>query len=102
MSEARTRMPDPIEQMVREALDAAGIEYVEEEDQRANGLDFYLVNVGVHIEVKQFHTPRIAAQMERADDVIAIQGRWAAEVFCGLIRNNDPKWASRMTADEDN
>jgi hypothetical protein len=86
-------MSDPIERMVADALDKAGIAYVAETDPRACGLDFYLPNVGVHIEVKQFHSERIADQMSRADDVIVIQGRWAAEIFCGLIRNNDPKWA---------
>ena len=81
-------MTDPIEAMVSKALTEAKIEFVTENDPRACNLDFYLPNIGVHIEVKQYHSPRIADQMSRADDVIAIQGRWAAEVFCGLIRNN--------------
>lgn len=84
--------PDPIESMVRDALTGAGIEFTEG-NATPERLDFYLHNIGVHIEVKQFHSDRIADQMSRADDVIAIQGRWAAEMFCGLIRNNDPKWA---------
>lgn len=84
--------PDPMEKMVRSALTAAGIEFVEG-DATDERLDFYLPNIGVHIEVKQFHSPRISEQMSRADEIIVIQGKWACEVFCGLIRNNDPTWA---------
>lgn len=87
---------DPIEQMIRDALSDQGIEFVEENDERARGLDFFLPNIGLHVEVKQFHSDRIAEQMSRVDDVIAIQGSWAAYIFCRLIRNNDPKWATRQ------
>lgn len=83
-------MDDPIEAMVAQALTDTGVEFVRENDPRACGLDFYLHNIGVHIEVKQFYSPRIAEQMSRADDVIVIQGRWAAEVFCGMLRNLKP------------
>jgi hypothetical protein len=94
------RPKDPIERMVYDALTAAQIEFVQG-DSTHEGLDFFLPNIGVHIEVKQFHSPRIAEQMARADEVIVIQGRWAAEVFCGLIRNNDPAWATKQKEQSD-
>ena len=80
-------MADPMEKIVREALDAANIFFVEEEDERALGLDFYLPIVGVHIEVKQFHSERISEQMSRAPNVIAIQGIEAARLFAKMLRS---------------
>lgn len=76
---------DPMEKIVREALDAANIFFVEEEDERALGLDFYLPIVDVHIEVKQFHSERISEQMSRAPNVIAIQGIEAARLFAKML-----------------
>lgn len=72
---------DPIEDIVRSGLDAAGINYVDENDPRSKGLDFYLPDYLTHIECKQFHTERTAEQMSRSDNVIVIQGRKAAEFF---------------------
>jgi hypothetical protein len=76
---------DPMEKIVRDALTLAAVDFVEEEDARSQGLDFYLPGSAVHIEVKQFHSPRVAEQMSRADNVIAIQGLEAARFFAGLI-----------------
>jgi len=50
----------------------SGINY-----QRADaglGLDFYLPDFDLYIEVKRFHSPRIGEQMSRHPNVIAIQG----------------------------
>jgi len=56
-------------------LIAAGIRY-RRDDQTTNGtqLDFYLPDFDIYIEVKRFHTNRIAEQMSRGKNVIAIQG----------------------------
>ena len=78
-------MTDPMEKIVREALTKAHVKFVEEEDLRALGLDFYLVDQGVHIEVKQFHTERINTQIQRAHNVIVIQGIEAAQYFASLL-----------------
>lgn len=83
-------MEDPMEKIVRAALREAGIEFVEERDKRARGLDFYLPRSDVHIEVKQFHSNRIAEQMSRAPNVIAIQGIGAAKLFAALVRPLTP------------
>jgi hypothetical protein len=74
---------DPIEAIVEDALRDADISYTQTHPTR---LDFHLPDHDLFIEVKQFHSPRIADQMSRAPNVIAIQGRMAAEFFAALIR----------------
>lgn len=79
---------DPIEKMLAAAFDAAGIAYIHESEDVAGltkGLDFFLPGFETHVEVKQFHSPRIAKQMSRADNVIAIQGRGAAASFVAML-----------------
>ena len=80
-------MSDPVEDIIASGLDAADIAYVRDGDTRANtlGLDFLLTESGVFIEVKRFHADRIAAQMARAPNVIAIQGIEAARWFAKAI-----------------
>ena len=75
-------MADPIEKIVADALEAADLVFGES----PVGLDFYLPDYKLHIEVKQFHSDRIAEQMSRAENVIAIQGREAAEWFANLVQ----------------
>jgi hypothetical protein len=75
-------MSDPIEKIVADGLTRAGIIFLLDD---VAALDFYLPAYDVYIEVKQFHTKRIAEQMSRADNVIAIQGRRAAEWFSGVL-----------------
>ena len=83
-------MTDPMERLIADALDAAGIAY-ESGDGGGNssGLDFRLEN-GVEIEVKRFHSPRIAEQMSRAENVIAVQGEAAVRYLAELIRSGAP------------
>lgn len=85
----RRKMSDTMEEIIRNALDRSPLIYVEEEHPDAKGLDFYLPFVGVHIEVKQFHSERIAEQMSRADNVIAIQGIGAAKLFAQMLAPGD-------------
>ena len=81
-------MIDPMEAIIAAALDGAGIRYTC--GAEPTRLDFQLPN-GVEIEVKQMHSPRIAEQMSRTDNVIAIQGRRAVEWFASLLtRSNHP------------
>ncbi len=77
-------MTCPCEKIIREALLRVDIAFVEEVDNPAH-LDFYLSELDVHIEVKRFHSPRIAAQMARADNVIAVQGMVAVKLLAKLI-----------------
>lgn len=77
---------DPLEQVIADALDDAGIPYLSDHDgTNPSHLDFRLSS-GIEIEVKRFHTPRIAEQMARADNVIAIQGEDAVRFFASLVR----------------
>ncbi|MGO1079713.1 hypothetical protein [Inquilinus sp. CA228] len=80
-------LDDPMETIIAAALDAAGIAYKHDRvDAKASqGLDFYLPEMDLYIEVKQFHSDRIAEQMSRAPNVIAIQGIGAAVAFARML-----------------
>lgn len=71
-----------MEAIVADALDRAGIAYVC--DDNGSGLDFLIVD-GPHIEVKRYHSARIAEQMSRVENVIAIQGIEAARWFAARL-----------------
>lgn len=80
--------PDPMEKIIRDALYRERFAFTEDGKPGGEvnvGLDFHLTDYGIHIEVKQFHSPRIADQMERAPNVIAVQGREAMEFFAALL-----------------
>lgn len=76
---------DPLEQRIAEALTAGGIEFTRKPEETKN-LDFYLPQVGVYIEVKGGHTPRIAEQCSRDHNIIVVQGVKATAFFCELLR----------------
>lgn len=80
---------DPMEALIRQALTEQGFAFTE--DGKPGGevnkaLDFHLSDYAVHIEVKQFHSPRIAAQTARVPDVIVAQGRGAVALLAELLR----------------
>ena len=82
-SAART---DPLEEALAQALKQAGIAFVRERGGLIPvGLDFYLPDHDLYIEVKRFHSDRIGPQMARAANVIAIQGLDAVRWFCGQL-----------------
>lgn len=77
------------ENVIRAGLDARGIRYVfhgehkgRAADELQRGLDFYLPDFGIYIECKDYHSDRIAGQMARAANVIAVQGEDAARFLC--------------------
>lgn len=74
---------DPMEAATAEVLALAGVRYHRE--HRESGLDFYLPDFDVYIEVKQFHSDRIAAQMSRRRNVIAIQGLGSLDALKKLL-----------------
>ena len=74
-----------MERIIATALDDADIPYIHGAKSPQN-LDFYLPVQDVHIEVKQFHSERIAEQMDRAPNVIAVQGRQAVNFLADCIR----------------
>lgn len=81
-------MTDPMEKIMRDALTREGFTFTEDGKPGGEinkGLDFHLTDYGIQIEVKQFHSPRIADQMRRAPNVIAVQGRDAVEFLAALL-----------------
>lgn len=72
---------DPIEKIVEEALNQADIRHLQD-----RMTDFYLPELGIYVECKQFFAPRIAEQMARVENVIVIQGRKAATAFAAMLR----------------
>lgn len=54
-------------------------------------LDFHLPDLGVFIEVKAMHTPRISDQMTRAANVIALQGEAAVRFFAEVVERQTKK-----------
>lgn len=80
---------DPMERLIADALDAAGYAYrTDEGGGNPTNLDFALTEYGIEIEVKRFHSPRIAEQMSRAENVIAVQGEDAVKFVADLLRNS--------------
>jgi hypothetical protein len=79
------RSDDPIELMIANALSEAGWAFTHESENKDQRLDFYLPGVDVYIECKQFHTYRISDQIKPFPNVIVIQGRKAAEIFCQMV-----------------
>lgn len=80
----KTLTPDPMEVMVLKALHASGEPFEHGPAVEAH-LDFHLPNRGVHIEVKQFHSDRIAGQMARVENVIVAQGAKAVGYLASLL-----------------
>lgn len=79
-------MTDPMEAIVAEALSAGGYEFTTGEGGgNKAGLDFHLTGPDLHIEVKRFHSDRIAAQLGRVENAIALQGEVAVRFFAGLV-----------------
>lgn len=81
------RTTDPMEQRVEQALVDQGIDYLTDRGgENPADLDFLLPGLGLHIEVKRMHSPRIADQMVRVENVIVAQGEMAVNVLAHLIR----------------
>lgn len=79
-------MTDPLERMVAEALTKAGIRFITDYGgANPSGLDFRLPDLDLEIEVKRFHSDRIAGQMARADNVIVLQGDTSVRWFCQMV-----------------
>ena len=82
-------MEDPIEKIVREALEVRGINYL-----RGAPLDFYLPDYGLFIECKQFFTERVTRQLKDREDIVLVQGRVAAHAFARLLSPPKPPASS--------
>lgn len=81
------RTTDPMERLIEAALIDARLRYVTDHGGgMPENLDFYLPDYDVFIEVKRFHSDRIAEQMSRAPNVIAVQGDVSARFVAAMIR----------------
>lgn len=80
---------DPLEQIVADVLTRGDIEFVHESEDVSSiltkGLDFWVPRWKCHIEVKQYHSPRINGQMERVEHIMVLQGLRAVNVFKALM-----------------
>lgn len=81
---------DPMERRIAEALTANGTLFTAGPPKGAPPdsplrLDFHLPEHGLYIEVKAFHSDRIARQMALAPNVIAVQGEGAVDWLCHLL-----------------
>lgn len=91
------QISDPIELMIAQSLNMANIEYIHESERTGipqlpgqRNLDFEIPAWKIFIEVKQFHTDRIADQIKGFENVIVIQGIEAARFFCQMVKAYGP------------
>lgn len=75
---------DVMEDSIERWLLANSIRYRRADDMKTH-LDFFLPDFNVYIEVKRYHTPRIADQLQRAPDIIIIQGGASMRFLESLI-----------------
>jgi len=85
---SKPHVADPVERYVQEALEQAGVKYTHETENKEQGLDFYLPNLGVYIECKAYYADRINKQIE-GKQVIVVQGYGAARVFKRLLTGEE-------------
>lgn len=91
---------DPMERLVEDALIDAGIPFVADRDGgTAHNLDFHLPDHDVAIEVKRMHSPRVAEQMSRADNVIVAQGEAAVRLLAAAIRSSNSSTPTKIARD---
>lgn len=76
---------DHLEKALADFLNSKGICFVHESQNKAQGLDFYLPAFDIYIEIKQYHSERIAKQLATQDEVILIQGKKALDFFINKL-----------------
>ncbi len=81
-----------LEKQMTDVLESNGIAFTRPERDQSDpaGLDFYLTDFKLYIEIKQFHTPRIAAQLAKVPEkitAIVLVGPQCVSDFAHLCRN---------------
>ncbi len=76
---------DPVELMIADGLRSRGIRFTHESENKAQGLDFYLPDLDLLIEVKQYSSDRTGRQIAGRENVVLVQGKPAARAFLKLI-----------------
>lgn len=85
----RKALTDPLEQLIEDALEVAGVRYVRDvqtEGPDGPSLDFYIPLTETYIEVTRAYTPRKIRQLGSAENVILLQGERAVRAFAILLR----------------
>lgn len=82
---------DGLEEQVALILDKKGIEYIHESENKSQGLDFYLPDLEIYIEVKRFYSERSLRQLALHDEVILIQGRKSVVILDHLLNSKSIK-----------
>lgn len=77
--------PDPLEEAVARALTSAGLAFTRE-NPPSQPLDFHLSDLDLFIEVKQFHSDRIAKQLAGQPNVLVLQGPSTVAWFTDLLQ----------------
>ena len=83
-------MTCPLEKKFVSLLEESGIAYTRPENDARDptNLDFHLTDFNIYVEVKQFHTPRIADQLERVPErssALVLVGPKSVEAFVSLV-----------------
>jgi hypothetical protein len=82
-----------MERLIEAALRERGLDFIgEDHPLNVAKLDFYLPRLDLYIEVKRMHLPRIAEQMARGANVIAIQGEGAVRAFVEMLLQRQVKF----------
>lgn len=79
---------DDLETDLGRALTTAGIPHTHESECPGQRLDFFLPEDNLYIEIKRYHSPRIATQAAHADNIIFLQGKPAVDFFIKMISKN--------------
>lgn len=84
---ASDKVAELIDQRAKMQFDLlAGIKFIHDSEGGNQRLDFFLPDHNVFIEVKQYHTDRIAEQMALKDNIIVLQGKQSVEYFIKLLK----------------
>lgn len=79
---------DHLEKQIGEILQECSFVFTHESEVSEKQLDFKLKTSGVQIEIKQYHSDRIAKQLNQHENVIVLQGKKSVKFFCDLLRKN--------------
>lgn len=77
---------DHLEAQIGKALTEKGIKFIHGSQGNNQRLDFYLPDLNIYLEVKQYHTERSLSQLASQDNIILIQGREAVAAFIQMIK----------------
>lgn len=66
---------DDLEERICKLLNFMNVDFIHESENKEQGLDFYLPEHDVYIEVKKFNTDRVNNQLKSKDNIILLQGK---------------------------